>query len=159
MQQRIDKLAEKKLVGLHTVMSFENIKTRELWQTLMPRRKEIRNNLNSDLYSLEVYDPGFFDNFNPATEFQKWAAIEVTDFDQVPENMETLVIPTGLYAVFVHRGPQNEAAMTYRYIFETWMPRSGYEPDDRPHFAVMGEKYKKDDPESEEEIWIPVKHR
>jgi len=31
--------------------------------------------------------------------------------------------------------------------------------DDRPHFALMGDRYKNDDPESEEEIWIPVKKR
>ena len=142
---------------MHIDMSFENNKTRELWQAFMPRRKEITNNLNSYLYSLEMYDPGFFDAFNPAAKFQKWAAIEVTDFDQVPVSMETLVIPNGLYAVVVHHGTAKNAPATYRYIFETWMPGAGFVPDDRPHFAVMGEKYKKDDPASEEEIWIPIK--
>jgi hypothetical protein len=27
----------------------------------------------------------------------------------------------------------------------------------RPHFAKMGEKYKNEDPDSEEELWIPIK--
>jgi len=31
--------------------------------------------------------------------------------------------------------------------------------DNRPHFEVLGEKYKNGDPESEEEIWIPVKEK
>jgi AraC family transcriptional regulator len=29
--------------------------------------------------------------------------------------------------------------------------------DQRPHVEVMGEKYKNNDPDSEEEIWIPIK--
>lgn len=27
----------------------------------------------------------------------------------------------------------------------------------QPHFEVLGEKYKDNDPTSEEEIWIPIK--
>jgi len=29
--------------------------------------------------------------------------------------------------------------------------------DDRPHFEVLGDKYKNADPDSEEEIWIPIR--
>jgi hypothetical protein len=29
--------------------------------------------------------------------------------------------------------------------------------DDRPHFEVLGSKYRNNDPESEEETWIPTK--
>jgi AraC family transcriptional regulator len=32
-----------------------------------------------------------------------------------------------------------------------------YELDDRPHFEILGDKYKNNDPNSEEEIWIPIK--
>ena len=81
------------------------------------------------------------------------------DFNELPHEMETLVIPRGLYAVFIHKGPASEGEKTYRNIFETWLPGSSYDIDSRPHFAVMGEKYKKDDPDSEEEIWIPVKNK
>jgi AraC family transcriptional regulator len=42
-------------------------------------------------------------------------------------------------------------------FFSTWLPDSEYRLDVRPHFEVLGEKYKNDDPESEEEIWIPIK--
>ncbi|HLT33108.1 MAG TPA: GyrI-like domain-containing protein, partial [Aquaticitalea sp.] len=46
---------------------------------------------------------------------------------------------------------------TYQYIYGQWIPNSEYELDDRPHFALMGEKYK--DPESEEEFWIPIRKK
>jgi AraC family transcriptional regulator len=58
--------------------------------------------------------------------------------------------------VFIHHGPASEAIITYTYIFQTWLPGSEFRLDDRPHFAMMGEKYKDENPNSEEEIWIPV---
>ncbi|RYE38364.1 MAG: GyrI-like domain-containing protein, partial [Sphingobacteriales bacterium] len=42
-------------------------------------------------------------------------------------------------------------------IFTEWLPNSAYELDDRPHFELLGSKYKNDDAESEEEIFVPVR--
>lgn len=160
MEPRIETLKEKKLIGKQKRMSFANNKTRELWQGFMPRRTEIKNNVSQELFSLEVYDDIlFFKNFNPVNEFTKWAAVEVTDFNHIPDEMETMIIPSGLYAVFIHKGPASEGPKTYNYIFGTWMPKSEYTLDDRPHFALMGENYKNDNPDSEEEIWIPIKSK
>jgi AraC family transcriptional regulator len=159
MEPQIRIFTEKKLIGKHIVMSFVENKTFQLWSGFMPRRKEIKKTVDLNLYSLEVFNDGYFDDFDPNKSFQKWAAVEVTDFDNIPSEMETLVIPTGLHAVFLHKGPATEAHKTYNYIFAEWLPSSEYEVDYRPHFAVMDEKYKKDSPDSEEEIWIPVKKR
>ena len=139
-------------------MTLSANQTEELWQSFMPRRKEIGNKLNAELISVEIYDPNLdFKDFNPTTEFEKWAAVEVSAFAEIPENMETLTLTGGLYAVFQYKGAANDFASTFRYIFGTWLPASGYSLDNRPHFEVMGEKYKGNDPTSEEEIWIPVK--
>ena len=67
----------------------------------------------------------YFNNFNPNTEFEKWATIEVTDFETVPDNMETFILTGGLYAVFLHKG-SNTDNKTFQYIFKTWLPNSGY---------------------------------
>jgi len=156
MEARIEILSEKKLIGKHIDMSFIENKTFQLWSSFMPKRKEIKNSIDSNLYSLEVFPNGHFDNFDPNTSFQKWAAVEVSDFETIPSEMETLIIPSGLYAVFVHKGPQSEGHKTYHSIFVEWLPNSEYTVDERPHFAVMGDQYKKEDPDSEEEIWIPI---
>ncbi|MBK9105085.1 MAG: GyrI-like domain-containing protein [Saprospiraceae bacterium] len=153
----LELLPEKILIGRKTRMSFVENRTRELWQSFMPRRREIANVVNTILYSVEQYDSHFFDAFNPAAEFTKWAVVEVSGADHVPDGMEVLVVPSGQYAVFIHKGPASKGAETYEYIFRTWLPASAYALDDRPHFALMGDKYKHDDPDSEEEIWIPVK--
>lgn len=159
MEAQIKTLSEKKLIGKTIEMSFTENKTFQLWSSFMPRRKEIKNVTDANLYSLEVFSENHFDHFDANKTFQKWAAVEVSDFDNIPEEMETLVIPTGLYAVFLHKGPATEAQKTYHFIFAEWLPNSEYMVDNRPHFAIMDERYKKDDPDSEEEVWIPVKLR
>ncbi|WP_347157989.1 GyrI-like domain-containing protein [Pontibacter chitinilyticus] len=159
MEPSIKTLPEKQLVGKRLTMSFAVNKTFELWRSFMPRLKEIQHRTGSELYSLEVYPPSFFETYNPEAPFNKWAAVAVAHLDAVPEDMETLLIPEGLYAIFIHKGPASSGPETYQYIFETWLPNSGFILDNRPHLAVMGDRYKHDDPSSEEELLIPVKRK
>jgi AraC family transcriptional regulator len=155
---RIESLKEKKLVGKSMTMSLVNNKAGELWRSFMPVRKEITNTLTNYFISIAVYKPAHFGNFNPKNEFEKWATVEVTDFEKVPGDMETFTLPGGLYAVFDYKGSSNDSSI-FQYIFGTWLPNSDYVLDDRPHFEILGEKYKNADPDSEEEIWIPVRKK
>lgn len=156
MQPRIETLSEKKLVGKRLTMSLANNKVADLWKGFMPERQEIKNNLSNELVSVAVYPPDHFSDFKPTNEFEKWAAVEVLEFDQVPPGMDTLILTGGLYAVFDYKGPSADNSI-YQYIYSNWIPNSSYVLDDRPHFEVLGEKYKNNHPESEEEIWIPIK--
>jgi AraC family transcriptional regulator len=160
MKPTIKNLEEIKVIGNNSKMSFANNKTVVLWQNYMQRRNEIKNSIGTDLYSVEVYnDTGFFKSFNPMKKFEKWAAIRVSDFDIVPENMNKLTIPSGKYAVFHYKGKPSEAQATYQFIYGQWLPNSEYVLDNRPHFALMGENYKGKHPNSEEELWIPIKRK
>jgi AraC family transcriptional regulator len=160
MTPRIETFNETRLIGKKLIMSFAHDKTSELWKSFSPRLKEISNTVNSGLFSVEIYpDTSFFEKFNPAEEFAKWAAIEVNDFNVVPDGMEKLIIPEGQYAVFHYKGKPSEAQDTFRFIYGIWLPNSEYKMDDRPYFALMGEKYKGEDSESEEDFWIPIKKK
>jgi len=66
-----------------------------------------------------------------------------------------LVVPSGLYAVFDYKG-SSAASDIFQYIYASWIPNSRYQIARRPHFEVLGEKYRNNDPNSEEEIWIPI---
>lgn len=156
MQPRIEILSEKKLVGKRSFMSFADNQTFRLWQSFMPRRKEINNRMTTDLISMQVYPQSFDFAFNNDTRFDKWAAVEVTDFETIPDEMETYILAGGLYAVFEYTGLSSDTKI-FQYIFGTWLPGSNYKIDNRPHFEILGEKFKVNDPSSEEEIWIPVK--
>ena len=158
MQQRIETLTEIKLIGKRIKTSLANNQTFKLWQSFMPKRKEIKSNLTAELFSVQVYPQSFdfaFSNLND--EFEKWAAIGVADFKNVPNEMETYTLTGGLYAVFNYKGLSTDTTI-FEYIFGEWLSKStNYLLDDRPHFEILGDKYKNNDPNSEEEIWIPIR--
>ena len=158
MYLRTENLSPKKLIGQRIITSFSENRTVDLWQNFMPRRKEILNNLTHDLISMQVYPESYnFTIFDPVIKFEKWAAIEVSDFDTIPDGMESFTLFGGLYAVFIHKGAASTGPKTFQYIFGEWIPSSDYALDNRPHFEILGKKYINDDPASEEEIWIPIK--
>src|SRR6188472_3121790 len=113
---RIESSGERKLIGKRMRMSLANNKTGELWRSFAPRRSEIINNLTLDLISMQVYGPTHFADFKPTNEFEKWATVEVTDFDKVPEDMETFTLHEGLYAVFDDKGSSSDPTI-FQYIF------------------------------------------
>lgn len=140
-------------------MSFADNKTKELWRNFIPKVKRVNSSANTHLYSVEVYNDTYsFSNFDPERMFEKWAAIEASVLGDISHDLQTLILPTGLYAIFIHKGLVADGYKTYDYIFNTWLPQSDYILDNRPHFALMDEKYKNNSADSEEEIWIPVKH-
>ncbi|WP_255671083.1 GyrI-like domain-containing protein [Flavobacterium channae] len=157
METKIRIFPETKLIGMNSSFSYSDYRIGELWGRFMPRRNEIKNNIGIELYNVQI-NPENFD-FNPQTEFIKWAAVSVTDFNFIPEGMDLLVIEEGLYAVFNHVGDVAKARESFGYIFSVWLPNSEYELDNRPHFEILGKKYKNNAPDSEEEIWIPIKKR
>ena len=158
MTPRIINLEEKKLLGQSLKMSLINNRTGQLWGQFAPRVREIQNRPTEDKISMQVYPPLYYEQFNPATEFEKWATVQVTNYDHIPEGMEAFKLQGGLYAVFDYTGSSADPSI-FQYIFSEWIPQSDYSVDDRPHFEVLGAKYKNNDPDSEEEIWIPIKKK
>ncbi len=154
---RMETIPEKYFAGKKLEMSFSDNRTKVLWQGFMPALKDIKNKKSSILYSLQIYPPQFFEFFNPDQCFTKWALTEVSDFSDIPAGMHPFTLPEGLYAVFLFKGTQEHAESTFRHIFYEWLPVSGYVLDQRPHFEILGSAFKKDAPDSEEEIWIPIK--
>ena len=69
--------------------------------------------------------------------------------------MISKVISGGLYAIFIQKGMN--AGATYQRIMSEWLPNSGYKIDDRPHFQLMGDKYKNGSPDSEEDFYVPIR--
>jgi AraC family transcriptional regulator len=157
MNPRIVAFTEKKLIGCKQKMSYATYNPVPLWQSFMPIKKEILNTVSSDLFSVQQFPDDFWSHFNPETGFEKWVAVEVSDFDTIPANMHSLVIPGGEYAVFDYKGDGSDAPAFFEAIFSTWIPNSSYVVDNRPHFEILGSKYKKGDPNSEEEVWIPIR--
>ncbi|MCC1484642.1 GyrI-like domain-containing protein [Winogradskyella immobilis] len=152
MNPRIIQLPEKKLIGMKSKMhhgQFGNIVA--LWKRFMPNRITIKNTVNNEFIALQEYSD--FKNFDAS--FNIWASVEVSDIELIPEGMHAFAIPEGTYAVFLQKGM--DAGATYQGIMTEWLPSSGYAIDDRPHFQVMGDKYKNGSEDSEEDFYVPIK--
>ncbi|MBN2891090.1 MAG: GyrI-like domain-containing protein [Bacteroidales bacterium] len=157
MTPEIIEIKPKKLIGMRIQTTFADDKTVELWKKFMPRLNEIVDSMDTTLYSIKNYEAYFWyleDKMD--RPFEKWTTMEVKSFDNIPEGMETYEFKGGKYAVFVHKGPVSTYFDTIRYIFEEWVPNSGYQIDNREHFEVLDEKYKPYSEDSEETIWLPI---
>lgn len=150
-----------KLVGMEIETSLANDGVRNMWGAFMPRRKEIKNPIGEELYSMQVYENGMNVNaFGPQTQFKRRAAMKVLDHLHIPEGMQAFDHPGGLYAVFIHHGPVKEFRRTATWIYGTWLPQSPYEVDNRPHFEILDDKYLgPDHPDSVEEVWVPIRNK
>ncbi len=144
----------KKLVGMRESMSLTENHTYKLFRAFMSRKKEIEKTLNTKILDLKIYPENYFTHFDSSAVFQKWAAVQVSDFENIPDSMETFVLTGGKYAVFNHNGNNDSI---FHFIFSRWLPNSEYKLDNRPHFDVLSEKTKINGPDSEQEIWIPIK--
>lgn len=158
LQPTIEQLESKKLIGISLRMNLIANQTGKLWGSFRPRAAEIKNRNTTDFISMQVYNPSYFKEFNPNNEFEKWAVTEVSDYDSIPNGMERFDLEGGLYAVFLYQGSSKDDSI-FQYIYSQWLPNSNYLLDDRPHFEVLGSNYKNNDPNSEEEIWIPIREK
>lgn len=159
MENRIEELSETILLGRSMRMSLAHDATRELWQGSMPLLKSIQTErLDTNYISMQVYDtPLDLKTFNPEMTFTKWAGVSVKHLSTEIPGLSSYSIRGGLYAVFKHKGPASEFARSMQFIYSDWLPKSNYTLDHREHFELIPEGYGPDDPEAEEEIWIPIK--
>ena len=157
MKPEILVVPEKKMMGHSKEMSLIDNKTFELFSGFMPKRNMLTNTIGQEIYEITVYNDSYFKSFIPSNSFQKWVTVEVSDFDSSPSGMEKLVLTEGLYAVFLYKGLPQGFGELMNYIMTSWLPESNYYLDNRPHFNVLGKKYKPNNPTSEEEVYIPIK--
>jgi len=151
MNPKITQISEKKVIGMQSTMrhnEYGNIVA--LWKRFKPRTKAIKSVVNEEFIAMQIYS-----DFNSLEKpFDIWACVEVLDFKDCILGMNSFTISGGEYAVFLHKGM--DASSTYQQIMTEWLPNSGYKIDDRPHFQVMGKKYKNGSPDSEEDFYLPI---
>ncbi len=145
------------LIAMQHRMSLVANTTAQLWQSFRMRRSEIEHVIGTDLYSVRSYEEDYFRAFRPDRVFSKWAAIEVEKVDSIPEGMELLHLPGGLYAVFHYVGNPTAGTAFFTAMYSQWIPQAGLEIDTRPHFEILGSQYKNNADDSEEDIWVPIR--
>jgi len=159
MEVKIIELQSKRLIGKRIITTMAEDQTTLLWKSFKTLLKPIPSKKENGFYSVQKFDTdSSFDQFTPFTKFEKWAAVEVEEnVGIIPLGLEPLLLNGGKYAVFNHKGKASDFQKTLQYIFGQWLPQSNYKLDHRPHFEVMAPDYDPNDPNAEEEVWIPVK--
>ncbi len=98
------------------------------------------------------------DEYEETKEYYVMVGVEVSKIDGLPLPTFTKVLPAGQYAVFTLKG-EEMASNWGDAIYKEWLPSSDYEEA----YQCTIERYDEDtfkgwgDPDSEVEIWIPVK--
>jgi len=73
-----------------------------------------------------------------------------------PAGLTLLRIPPQRYAVFFHAGHISAIRMSYRTIFDEWLPASGWRATGGPDFERYDERFDVTTGAGGVEIWIPV---
>lgn len=130
--------------------------TPKLWRKFKSRCAEIGTRANRDFISIRIYTKPFPEMFEADEPYERWAAVEVTTHDTIPQGMKPHVIGGGQYAVFTHLGPASTFGNTMQYVFQTWLPNSEYRLDSREHFEIMPENYDLHNENAQEDVWVPI---
>ncbi|MBN2867186.1 MAG: GyrI-like domain-containing protein [Flavobacteriaceae bacterium] len=159
MEYKIIKTDKIKIVGLSATANFLNTHqiTGQLARQFMPRIGEVKHRKDNFKLSLQKYSNFNISEFNPNQTFQKWIGVEVDSLQFISEHMEALTIDAGKYLVINFEGTVEAFVSFWQDIHFNWLPNSGFELDNRPHFERLGTDYNPNQAVNKEEIWIPVK--
>lgn len=151
---------EFKLVGVESRINFNEdfTKTIEgLQERLFCKIDGIKNIINPDSYTAFWFYKTSCCTSNQEPDIYYFAAVEVTEIDDVPEGLTSKIVPKSEYAVFSEKR-RGEVGGPEGYAYTTWLPGSGRQlnVEISGDFEVYQSRYNIG-PECECEIYIPIK--
>ena len=120
------------------------------WQKFLPHFPNVPGQLDRKAY-------GAMYHFDDEGNFDYLCGVEVADFSRVPEDWATLRLPAAKYAVFTHPEHISTIRRTWATIWDSWLPSSGHEVADAPHFELYDESFNSQTGMGGVEIWIPLR--
>ena len=87
-----------------------------------------RMGLRKPMVAIYEDDPGIV----PEAALRAVAGAVVGPEAEVPEDLETRVVPAGRYAVMRYTGPYSSMHAAYLWLYGQWLPTSGHEPRNHP---------------------------
>lgn len=149
MEGKIINVKEAKAVGLVYFGNNSKGEIPELWNVFNKNYTRI-NHKSSSMICYGICD----DMPDEQGRFHYTACAEVDSFEDVPEDMETKVIPAGKYVMYTYSDSLKNLGEFYDKIFSKWIPEAGYEMDYRPQFELYDSRYMKN---GEFDIYVPIK--
>lgn len=143
------------MVGLRYFGKNEHGEIPELWNKFNQRMEELGNlphNTQEAAIGLCITP----DDEPLEGAFEYVAGLPVSKVEAVPEDFVVRHVPEQTYAVFEHKGDIPSLSETYAYIYETWLPQSGYQLATKMDFEYYNEDFKDFEPDSIFYIYIPI---
>ena len=143
------------LVGSRYYGKNEHQEISALWGEFNEHSGAIRHvTANTPAYGLCTGDPKAANG-----EFEYVAAFQVDQAADIPEGMVVRQVPAAHYAVFTHVGSLAKLSDTYHYIYQVWLPQSGYKIKGGRgglDFELYDNEFKDFAPDSRFYIYVPV---
>lgn len=156
---RIENCSNRKLIGLSIQDSLQQNEIVNVWKKFVPLSYNIPGNIKGQFCSMSIYpSTNIFNDFSINTFFKRCALVEVNDINYSLNTTESFYID-GMFALFLHKGLPSDVEKTFRYIFNQWLPNSKYEWALPFHFEKLPQNYSPNNPDAEEEIWLPIRLR
>ena len=89
-------------------------------------------------------------------QFSYMCCSGVTEFGDIPEGLQTRVLPEQHYAVFKHRGPFANVQETFKYIWGTWLPNSDFDYSPTPDLEVFPANYNSTAEDAVVDLYVPI---
>ncbi len=156
MTPKIVEMGEMKVIGLKCQTTMKENTIPQLWGQFNTNCNRVPNRTD-DKFALGVCPYVDMEHFDENTPFEYITGLAVTTFDNVPEDMVAYTIPAAKYAVFTHKGALDTLQDTYNQIFGTALSENGLELDSKDQIELYDERFKWGEPDSEFDIYIPVK--
>ena len=132
------------------------------WQEYL--QKDLGTTIPNRKDTSQWVELGLCTDFNLETgDFTYIIGMEVTDFENVPNEIAKRTFPAATYAVFTtpkvpHEEMVSSIHQTWNAVFSEWFPHSGYEHCGVTEFELYDERCHEDKSEfAQVELWIPVK--
>jgi len=141
-------------VGMEKRFTFNTIaEIPMLWMDFMPLEEAIQNKVKPIEAWGVSYDMDY--SVQPG-EFTYFVGMEVSNTDNIPTGMIAHVTPASKYAKFTHYGSLDNLSGTYTYIYNVWLPQSGYDMGMGNELELYNEKFNPEGEDSEIFIFIPL---
>ncbi|CKG33124.1 AraC family transcriptional regulator [Streptococcus pneumoniae] len=134
------------------------------WQEYL--QKDLGTTIPNRKDTSQWVELGLCTDFNLETgDFTYIIGMEVTDFENVPNEIAKRTFPAATYAVFTtpkvpHKEMVSSIHQTWNAVFSEWFPHSGYEHCGVTEFELYDERCHEDKSEfAQVELWIPVKKK
>ena len=129
-------------------------------------QKNLADNIPNRKDTSQYVELGMCTDFNLETgDFTYIIGMEVTDFENMSNELTKRTFPEATYAVFTtpkvpHKDMVASIQQTWNAVFSEWFPHSGYEHAGVVEFELYDERCHEDKSEfAQIELWLPVQKK